>query len=161
MKFVSVFGNTQILFVYLTLITISSVTCRAHGHHRKHNHDHNNNEVKSWRQSDDDDSYDTPNNSNNNKKHHHQSAHKHHRKQEEDYEDEGGRHAYVMTTDHLKKPAPEEDQTLTQAFEKHMKPSSNSNLKNPHDVYAYKLPSDLWFIVRYTKNSEGQVEKYM
>jgi hypothetical protein len=64
-----------------------------------------------------------------------------------------------MTSD--KKPAvEEEDQTLTQAFEKHMKPS-NSNFKNPHDVYAYKLPSDLWFIVRYTKNSEGQVEKYM
>ncbi|ODN01850.1 hypothetical protein Ocin01_04849 [Orchesella cincta] len=44
-----------------------------------------------------------------------------------------------------------------------MRPSSSTKLsaKEVHDVYAYQLPSDLWFVVRYSKNADGQVEKYM
>lgn len=93
----------------------------------------------------------------------------------EDYEDEdeeeedessSGRHAYLMTTDKKKssKEKMTEDEALSQAFEKHMRPSSTVK-QNPkeevHDVYAYQLPSDLWFVVRYNKNADGQVEKYM
>lgn len=95
----------------------------------------------------------------------------------EDYDDDedddddtssggGGRHAYLMTTDKKKtsKEKITEDEALSQAFEKHMRPSSSVKI-NPkeevHDVYAYQLPSDLWFVVRYNKNADGQVEKYM
>jgi len=76
-------------------------------------------------------------------------------------DDDNGRHAYLMTAD--AKPAVTElddDHTLAQAFAKHMRPS-NKHIKNLHDVYAYKLPSDLWFIIRYSKNTDGQFEKYM
>jgi hypothetical protein len=77
--------------------------------------------------------------------------------EENDYDD--GRHAYVMTGGSSSKSdeKKDEDQTLTLAFEKHMHQDSN----NAHDVYAYKLPSDLWFIVRYAKNAEGKMDKYM
>jgi hypothetical protein len=77
-----------------------------------------------------------------------------------EYEDEdSGRHAYLMTKDSKKASGEKftEDQTLTQAFEKHMNPEA----ANIHDVYAYQLPSDLWFMVRYSKKPDGQVEKYM
>lgn len=91
---------------------------------------------------------------------------------DEDYEDDdeeeatGGRHAYLMTTDKKKssKERLTEDEALSQAFEKHMRPSSSikeTPTEEVHDVYAYQLPSDLWFVVRYNRNADGQVEKYM
>jgi len=79
-------------------------------------------------------------------------------------DDDNGRHAYLMTAD--AKPGVTElddDHTLALAFAKHMRPRpTNKHFKNIHDVYAYKLPSDLWFIIRYSKNTtDGQFEKYM
>jgi len=54
-----------------------------------------------------------------------------------------------------------EEETLTNAFQKHMDSNKDDGkLKPHHDVYAYKLPSDLWFIVKYVRR-DGQVEKYM
>jgi len=76
---------------------------------------------------------------------------------------DSGRHAYLMDDERVEKSTHEkldDDQTLSVAFEKHFGPPGKA-FNNLHDVYAYKLPSDLWFIVRYTKNNNGEFEKYM
>ncbi|CAG7717843.1 unnamed protein product [Allacma fusca] len=100
---------------------------------------------------------------------------------DDDYDDdEGGRHAYLMTTNNKETETRDEDSAINSAFEKHMRPhhhhqsshshpevTNNNDNSKPleqlpeHDVYAYQLPSNLWFIVRYAKDSEGHIEKYM
>ncbi|XP_035701971.1 probable serine/threonine-protein kinase fhkB isoform X2 [Folsomia candida] len=161
------------LGTYITLIFLESATCRSHGlkyhhhHYQSHLHNSNRNHHQNHPHSLDYNSGETPNAVLNQERN---TVPKHGKStptswrpssSDDDYEDEddGGRHAYLMLPSSKKSSSERitEDQTLTQAFEKHMKPGT----PNIHDVYAYQLPSDLWFIVRYSKNEDGQVEKYI
>jgi len=146
---------------YVSLILMDEAASRSHGlkyhHHRSHLHNSYNNHNHHPHPSD----YSSKNLSKSHSKHvRTSSSTPSWRLSEEDYEyeDGEGRHAYLMTKD--EKNSGEkvtEDQTLTQAFEKHM----TSEAANVHDVYAYQLPSDLWFMVRYARKPDGRVDKYM
>lgn len=159
----------QVLATYITLVSLEAVTGRSHGlkynhhHYHLHNSYHNRNHPNPT----------SLDNSGENKERN-AVSHKHHHDKSapwrpssssmDDYEDDDddgddGRHAYLMTKNkgNKKSSASSEDQTLTSVFEKHIQGATNIH----HDVYAYQLPSDLWFIVRYSKNEDGQMEKYM
>jgi len=163
---------TLVLATYITLISLEAATGRSHGlkynyhHYHLHNNNHNRNHPNPTSTSLDNSGENQERNTVSHKHHHAKSAPwRPSSSSMDDYEDDDGddgRHAYLMTKDTKNKKSSSssegvsEDQTLTSAFEKHMKGSINV-----HDVYAYQLPSDLWFIVRYSKNEDGQVEKYM
>jgi len=151
----------------MTLGWLGAATGRSHGlkYHHNHHHSHLHNSYHNRNHHPQSTLDNSPDQQQDNQERIYPSKHVKSthawRPSDEDYEDEedGGRHSYLMTKD-TKKTSSEkvtEDQTLTQAFEKHMQPGA----ANIHDVYAYQLPSDLWFVVRYSKNTDGQVEKYM
>jgi len=154
-----------VVVLYVFVLTLDSVTCRPrrNQNHEKHRGSNSSNDVRSWRRLEDErDQEEEPGHSNHIRRNHKTRGHWSAEDELDSDEGDHGRHAYVMSTDHLTpSPPPEdEDKTLQEAFQKHMN-LKNQPMKNPHDIYAYKLPSELWFIVRYKKNAEGKTDKYM
>jgi hypothetical protein len=146
---------------YITLVSLGSATGRSHGlkyhhhyHSQLHNSNHNRNHQSHPHSEEENEEGSFPRKQVKSKPWRHGLS-----DEDYEYEEDAGRHVYLMAKDNKKSLGERvtEDQTLTQAFEKHMKPGA----ANLHDCYAYQLPSDLWFVVRYSKNDDGQVEKYM